>query len=190
MRKIKKLQSGGAGAGLATNANSPNMATFLRNQSGFDGSFLLGEAGKVANDFSKFQGNQRSEAARGLLTTGLDAAAPGAGTALNLTGKLYQGFTRDDKGRYKSKFAGIVENSNPINLISNLASGDFSGKKLKKQIEQQEASERFRKNLARQQSALAAQTQLIGQRANQGFFSYLLNKEEYYLTKLLIEERL
>lgn len=92
-----------------------------------------------------------SEATRAAATMGLNAVAPGLGTAADTLGKITQKFTRNEDGTYKSTFAGVVENSNPINLLSNVASGDPLGKKKQRRLKREKKIEQARRKAERLQ---------------------------------------
>ena len=89
--------------------------------------------------------NATSELGRTAVTAGLDQVAPGLGQLANLAGNAIKTVTRKDDGTYKNTFSAVAENLNPVNLIGNIASGDFSGKKMKRSLEIQKRRDATRK---------------------------------------------
>lgn len=140
----KKLQLGGSltsstGASASSGGiGGGEFGSFFKNTSAIDPSLIGGQIDTVLKGITKAgepPKTEASEASRKLIAKGLDTAlGVPVGTALDVTGKIYQNFTRDEDGLYKNKFAQVVENLNPINLTSNLVSGDFSGKKQAREV--------------------------------------------------------
>lgn len=78
--------------------------------------------------------NANSNTARSVVAAAGDSFIPGLGQGLDLLGRATKNVTRNEDGTYKSDFASVVENINPVNLVGNVMSGDFSGSKMKARL--------------------------------------------------------